>query len=72
MQDTVKREWISELTELEFEGHMLMAPKGWHEVLTVIYGDYMQLPPEEKRVPSHSDDLEVYRDGVIPKPITRS
>jgi lipopolysaccharide cholinephosphotransferase len=72
MQDTVKREWISELTELEFEGHMLMAPKGWHEILTVIYGDYMQLPPEEQRVPSHSDDLEVYRDGVIPKPITRS
>ena len=72
MQDTVEREWISELTELEFEGHMLMAPKGYHEVLTVIYGNYMELPPEEKRVPSHSDDLEVYRDGVIPKPITRS
>lgn len=72
MQDTIEREWIGELTELEFEGHMLMAPKGWHEVLTVIYGDYMQLPPEEQRVPSHSDDLEVYPDGVIPKPITRS
>ena len=72
LHDTVKREWISEVTELEFEGHQLMAPKGWHEVLTVIYGDYMQMPPEEKRVPSHSDDLEVYPDGEPPKPITRS
>ena len=37
------------------------------EYLTILYGDFMTLPPEEKRVPSHSDDLEVYRDGVIPK-----
>ena len=39
-----------EMTELEFEGGMYMAPKGYDEVLTSIYGDYMQLPPPEKRV----------------------
>ena len=32
----------------------LMVPSHWHEVLTWIYGDYMKMPPEEKRVPSHS------------------
>lgn len=60
LQDTLKREWSEEVTELPFEGHMLMAPAGYDQVLREIYGDYMQLPPEESRVPSHSDGLEVF------------
>lgn len=24
-------------------------PSGYHQILTQIYGDYMQLPPEKKR-----------------------
>ena len=57
---TLKREWVEPVEELEFEGHMLMVPPYYHEVLTEIYGDYMQLPPEDKRVPSHSDEIEVF------------
>lgn len=60
LHDTVKREWSEEITEISFEGHMLMAPAGYDEVLKEIYGDYMQLPPIESRVPSHSDDIEVF------------
>ena len=56
---TLKREWVEPVEELEFEGHMLMVPPYYHEVLTEIYGDYMQLPDEEHRVPSHSDEIEV-------------
>jgi lipopolysaccharide cholinephosphotransferase len=26
-------------------------PEGYHEILTADYGDYMQFPPEDKRVP---------------------
>lgn len=63
MQVTVQRSWIEPTAELEFEGHMLMVPSGWNEVLTEIYGDYMQLPPEESRVPSHSDEIDVFDDG---------
>ena len=59
LHDTVKREWSTQTAELPFEGHLLPVPKGYDEVLKVIYGDYMQLPPEEARVPSHSDGLEV-------------
>ena len=59
-------------TDLEFEGHMLMAPAGYDRVLREIYGDYMQLPPEEQRVPSHSDDIEIYKDGRPQEPIVRS
>lgn len=34
---------------LEFEGERFPCPSCWDEYLTGIYGDYMQLPPEEKR-----------------------
>lgn len=57
---TLKREWVEPVEELDFEGHMLMVPPFYHEVLTEVYGDYMQLPPEEQRVPSHSDEIEVF------------
>lgn len=40
---------IFPLKEIEFEGHMFLAPGNWHEHLTGIYGDYMKVPPPEKR-----------------------
>lgn len=43
------KENIFPLTEVEFEGHMFFAPGNWHKHLTDIYGDYMQVPPPEKR-----------------------
>ena len=51
---TVEKEWCDEVVDLPFEDTVLMAPKGWHQVLTWIYGDDKKLPPKEKRVPSHS------------------
>ncbi len=38
------------LEEGELNGHAILLPGGWHEHLTSRYGDYMQLPPEEKRL----------------------
>lgn len=51
---TLKKEWCEETVDLEFEDTKLMAPRGWHEVLAWIYGDYRKLPPKEKQVPTHS------------------
>ncbi|WP_455265955.1 LicD family protein [Phascolarctobacterium sp.] len=39
---------------VEFEGKKYPAPVGYDEWLTQFYGDYMQLPPVEKRVSHHS------------------
>lgn len=37
----------------EFEGIELLIPEKFHEYLTQMYGDYMQLPPINKRVGGH-------------------
>ena len=40
--------------DVEFEGKLYKAPIGYDEWLKVFYGDYMELPPLEKRVTHHS------------------
>lgn len=44
---------FEDYTEMSFENHHFMVMKGWHDVLTKIYGDYMILPPSEKQVSHH-------------------
>lgn len=36
-----------------FEGHQLQITSGYDDYLTLTYGEYMQLPPEEKRLAHH-------------------
>ena len=50
----------------EFEGHKLRMPKGYHEIMTRLYGDYMQLPPEEQRVAPHTVKA-FWKEGAEPK-----
>lgn len=42
---------------LEFEGKLLPVPNRYGDYLRKVYGDYMKLPPEEKRKP----ELDVYQ-----------
>ncbi len=37
----------------QFEDYQFYIPKDYHEYLTFLYGDYMQLPPKEKRCSEH-------------------
>ena len=39
----------AEPSEISFEGHLFNAPKNSDPVLTMWYGDYMKLPPEDQR-----------------------
>ena len=42
-----------EFVELPFEDTALYAPKEYDRILHILYGDYMQLPPEADRHPTH-------------------
>ena len=53
-KERMKREDYEPVTDVEFNGRLFHAPKCWEYYLEKIYGDYMQLPPEDKRV-SHSN-----------------
>lgn len=53
----LRREWFKERVLLDFENYKFWAPKEWNKVLENSYGNYMILPPENKRI-NHS--IEAY------------
>lgn len=46
-------EWFKHYEEVEFEGHKFLSIKDREKFLTLRYGNYMELPPEEERVTHH-------------------
>ena len=56
--------WYNKVDDLGFKSFNVMAAalyEHYDEVLTKIYGDYMQLPPKEERRPSHeSTGIQIY------------
>lgn len=52
-KEIVPASWYAEGTELSFEGMIVRAPSDYHQWLTQVYGNYMQLPPQEKQIPHH-------------------
>lgn len=51
-----EKEWFGEAVDVEFEGLKFNAPSNYDSYLRRLYGDYMQLPPVEKRVTHHDFD----------------
>lgn len=48
------------VVDMKFEDMQVMVPKNSHAVLTALFGDYMQIPPKEKR-PQHAGKIEIYK-----------
>ena len=46
-------EWFNETLEISFNNFSVKIPKQYDKYLTVMYGNYMELPPVEKRVTHH-------------------
>ena len=57
------REIYGEPVLLDFEGRKYYAPANYKAYLTQLYGDYMKLPPEEKR----KANLEIFTGVVFPE-----
>lgn len=58
------RTMVQELMEHEFEGELFSVPADYDGYLRSIYGDYMQLPPEDQRTGRHeivNIDFGAYR-----------
>jgi lipopolysaccharide cholinephosphotransferase len=53
MQNEYPKEFFEKPLRVEFEGHQLPIPVGYDGYLRMAFGDYLQLPPEEKRVCHH-------------------
>lgn len=53
-KEIMEKRIYSEYCQLQFQGEKFMAPEHYHEFLTAIYGNYMELPPEDKRVTHHT------------------
>lgn len=52
-KEKVPAAWFGNPEEHRFEDLLLPLPEKSHEYMTHIYGDYMELPPEDKRIPKH-------------------
>ena len=48
---------FKEMTEVEFEGYFFPSIFRYDKYLTLRYGDYMKLPPEDQRHPYHGGHL---------------
>ncbi len=56
-KELMAREIFGEPKEYRFEGHTILGIEHAEDYLTAIYGDWRQLPPEEKRF-THHDFIE--------------
>lgn len=52
-KEIFKREWFDTFVMMPFEGIQVRVPIGYDAYLKHVYGDYMKLPPKEKRITRH-------------------
>ena len=58
-KDVLPIECVDNPVLIEFEKMLFPAPKNPGRVLSIVYGDYMELPPESQRVSQHtSSDID--------------
>lgn len=54
-REIAQSNWFQFTIKHVFEGRYFNIPAGYHEYLSTVYGNYMELPPVEKRVTHHGN-----------------
>ena len=69
LKETIPISDYEPYAQLEFEGKKYNVPCNWHLYLSRIYGDYMTLPPVEKRVTHYPQfiSFDTSKDDIINK-----
>lgn len=62
-----KKEWFDYPIDVPFENRTIKIPNGYDAYLRLLYGDYMQLPPEDEQVSHHSHYFVCLDKGVTIK-----
>ena len=52
-KESIKRKWVDSLTTINFDSYELSCPNEYIKYLEYFYGEYMTLPPEDKRYGRH-------------------
>lgn len=53
LREITPSKWLKTSVRIDFEGHNFNIPSEYHNILSQLYGDYMELPPVDKRVTHH-------------------
>lgn len=53
MKNLYPKEYFEKAVYKKFEGYMMPLPIGYDGYLKMAFGNYMELPPEEERIPKH-------------------
>ena len=59
-KELILKKCIQNPIMIEFNGEQFQTVGFIDEYLTNLYGDYMELPPDEKRVPGHEEIFAKY------------
>lgn len=60
----IRKDWYDNTVDLEFEGYEFKALQGYDELLTLVYGDYMTLPPIGEREGTCKASYIKFSDGL--------
>lgn len=56
-----QKKWFDKAIKVKFENLECVIPSGFHEMLSMEYGKYMELPPEEQRRPLHNTEVKIIK-----------
>ena len=54
LKEIMQKEIFTDYLDVKFEGGMFSGLRNYNTYLSTIYGNYMELPPEDKRVTHHT------------------